>query len=106
MLTVEEKRKNEMVIVSQMIDIYCHHKHHTKGLCKECQELKEYALERTRLCPFMETKTFCSNCKVHCYRSDMKERIRCVMRYSGPWLLLYHPIKVIQHVYYFHIKKK
>ena len=45
----------------------------------------------------METKTFCSNCKVHCYRPDMRERIRAVMRFSGPRMLLYHPITGIRH---------
>ena len=29
----------------------------------------------------METKTFCSNCRVHCYRSEMREEIRKVMRF-------------------------
>ena len=27
-----------------------------------------YARECSDKCPFMETKTFCSNCRVHCYR--------------------------------------
>ena len=31
-----------------------------------------------------EEKTFCSNCTVHCYRPEMRERIRTVMRYAGP----------------------
>ena len=32
----------------------------------------------------METKTFCSACKVHCYKPEMREQIRTVMRWSGP----------------------
>lgn len=31
--------------------------------------------------PFMETKTFCSQCKVHCYKKDKREQIRKVMRF-------------------------
>ena len=46
----------------------------------------------------METKTFCSNCRVHCYKLEMRERIRKVMRFSGPRMLLYHPIMAIRHV--------
>ena len=42
--------------------------------------------------------TFCSNCKVHCYKPEMREKIREVMRFSGPRMILYHPIMAIRHV--------
>ena len=102
MRTVEEKRQHEISIVSLMIELYCHGKHHTKKhhLCKECEELKNYAILRTEKCPFMATKTFCSQCKVHCYSPIMKERIREVMRYSGPRMIFHHPIIAFKHVYY------
>ena len=45
----------------------------------------------------METKTFCSACKVHCYSKENKEKIRKVMRYAGPRMLLYHPVLAIKH---------
>ena len=35
-------------------------------LCRKCVELNEYARKPSDKCPFMENKTFCSNCKVHC----------------------------------------
>ncbi len=28
-------------------------------------------------------KTFCANCKVHCYKPEMREKIRAVMRFFG-----------------------
>lgn len=43
-------------------------------------------------CPFMETKIFCSNCRVHCYKLKMRERIRVVMRFSRPRMFFHHPI--------------
>ena len=46
----------------------------------------------------METKTFCFNCRIHCYKPEMREKIRSVMRFSGPRMLLYHPIMAIRHV--------
>lgn len=46
----------------------------------------------------METKTFCSNCRVHCYKPAMREKIRQVMRFSGPRMLFYHPMLAIRHV--------
>ena len=99
MTKIETKRQREKEMVSQMIRIYCKKKHHTKGgLCAECSELAAYAGQRSDKCPFMETKTFCSNCKVHCYKPDMREKIRAVMRFSGPRMLLYHPVMAVRHV--------
>lgn len=96
---MEEKREREKRIVSQMIALYCKKQHHTKtGLCPECGALDSYARQRSDKCPFMETKTFCSNCKVHCYKPEMREKIRAVMRFSGPRMLFHHPIMAVRHV--------
>lgn len=95
----EKKRQREKKIVSQMIDLYCKKKHRSNGkLCSECQQLKDYAMLRSDRCPFMETKTFCSNCSVHCYKPEMREKIRSAMRYSGPRMLCYHPVAAVRHV--------
>ena len=97
--TTESKREREKEVVSQMIALYCRKQHHTKGtLCSECEALAAYARQRSDRCPFMETKTFCSNCKVHCYKPEMREKIREVMRFSGPRMMLYHPAMAMRHV--------
>lgn len=98
-MDIERKREREKIIVSQMIALYCKKQHHTKGtLCPECAQLDAYARLRSDKCPFMETKTFCSNCHVHCYKADMREKIRAVMRFSGPRMIFYHPVAAIRHV--------
>ncbi len=98
-MDVQTKREREKKLVSQMIALYCKKKHHTRdGLCPECAALEAYARQRSEKCPFMETKTFCSNCPMHCYKADMREKIRKVMAFSGPWMLLYHPVTAIRHV--------
>lgn len=93
-----KKREREKQIVSQMIALYCGKKHGGKHLCSECAMLAEYAKTRSDRCPFMENKTFCSNCRVHCYKPEMREKIREVMRFSGPRMIFYHPIAAIRHV--------
>ncbi len=96
---IESKREREKKTVAFMIKLYCNKKHGTKDvLCADCQALSDYAQMRSDKCPFMETKTFCSNCKVHCYKPEMREKIREVMRFSGPRMLFYHPIMAIRHV--------
>lgn len=100
MKDIQTKREREKQLVSQMIVLYCHGKHGTKKdtLCPECAALKEYAIQRSEHCPFMETKTFCSNCKVHCYQPEMREKIREVMRFSGPRMIFHHPVAALRHV--------
>ena len=93
------KREREKALVSEMIALYCKKRQGTKGgLCPECAALAAYARERSEKCPFMETKTFCSNCRVHCYRPEMREKIRAVMRFSGPRMMLCHPVPALRHV--------
>lgn len=99
MKDIETKREREKKMISQMIALYCRRNHHTKGvLCPECAALNDYAHARSEHCPFMETKTFCVNCRVHCYKPDMREKIRAVMRFSGPRMIFYHPVAAIRHV--------
>ena len=99
MSSADDKRRREKETVALMIGIYCRKKHGTKkGLCPRCRELLDYAAARSDRCPFMETKTFCSNCKVHCYRPDMRARIKEVMRFSGPRMIFYHPGMAARHM--------
>lgn len=97
-MDIAKKREEEKETVSLMIRLYCRSNHKCKELCEECAALDRYARERSNRCPFMETKTFCSNCKVHCYKPEMREKIRTVMRFSGPRMIFYHPIKAIKHL--------
>ncbi len=92
--------------VSLMIAMYCR-AHHAPaerlcagcaGLCAECAELEAYALARIEKCPFGADKPTCANCPVHCYNPDMRERVRVVMRYAGPRMLLRHPVLALLHL--------
>ena len=81
-----------------MIRIYCRDVHGTlTGLCTECNEMTGYAEKRLRKCPYGSGKTTCIRCPTHCYKPDMKEKIRTVMRYSGPKMIYRHPIMTILH---------
>lgn len=91
-MDVEQKRTREKKIVSMMIHMYCQH----HGDINE-KEMMDYAIQRIEKCPMMKTKTFCSQCKIHCYKKDMQTNIKKIMRYSGPRMLLHHPILAIKH---------
>ena len=77
----------------------CQVRHGGPGLCGECRELLEYSLARLEHCKFGNAKTKCHKCPVHCYRPDMREKIRTVMRFSGPRMLLYHPLEALRYLF-------
>lgn len=97
-MDTQSKREREKQLVSQMIALYCRKHHGGRKLCPDCAALDAYARQRSDQCPFMETKTFCSNCTVHCYKKEMREKIRKVMRFSGPRMIFSHPILAVRHV--------
>jgi len=87
-----------------MIALYCRKNHKSlynrkrKEMCPDCAELAAYAIARSQHCPHIKEKTFCSACRTHCYSPQMRDKIRKVMRFSGPRIMLYHPILAIWHV--------
>lgn len=99
------KREKEKETIQFMISLYCRKKHRRQD-CEDCKALYAYAAKRIDLCPFMETKSFCSNCKVHCYEKKQREEIKNVMRFSGPYMLIYRPHLAIHHLYTSRKEKK
>ncbi|HEY5507858.1 MAG TPA: nitrous oxide-stimulated promoter family protein [Paludibacter sp.] len=92
-----DKIAYDKIIVGHMIDLYCRKKHKGEGLCAGCEQLKQYALERLTKCPLGADKTACTDCKVHCYKNDMRGKIRQVMRFSGPRIFFYYPKDAFLH---------
>jgi ATP-dependent helicase YprA (DUF1998 family) len=95
----ENRLRREKETIRKMARIFCKAHHQTKeGLCEECRALLSYALERIDKCPYQEGKPVCSACPIHCYTPAMREKIRQVMRYAGPRMLLRHPILAVLHL--------
>ncbi len=93
------KIAREKKTITAMIGLYCRHLHGADPVpCPECGNLLEYALARLEKCPYQEEKPVCASCPVHCYKPGMRERIRSVMRYSGPRLIFRHPVLAILHL--------
>ena len=96
---VARKRADEIRLVSEMVSLYCRgHRHASKAPCPDCAELIDYCTTRINRCPREKEKTFCSACPHPCYRPDMRERIREVMRWSGPRMLFVHPTIAVRHL--------
>jgi hypothetical protein len=91
--------QREAQTLQAMFLLYCRKQHGSESaLCGDYQQLLDYSLKRLEHCPFQEGKTTCAKCPVHCYKPEMRARIREVMRFAGPHMLLAHPILTMRHM--------
>ena len=96
-ITLNQSRiEKEKQMIVKMIDIYYKKKSH--GTIEEGEELKAYAIKRLDNCRHGDDKGFCSHCKTQCYIPKYKAKIKEVMKYSGPRMMLYNPLMVINHL--------
>jgi hypothetical protein len=95
--------EREQHTIAVMAGMYCraHHgpaERDAEGLCVECAELMAYARLKLGCCRYGVQKPTCLNCPTHCYGPHMRERVREVMRYSGPRMLKTHPVLAARHL--------
>lgn len=90
--------ENEKAVVAKMIRLYYRRKLGLLEPSTEEMELLSYAERRLTHCKFGEQKPACKRCPIHCYRSDMRAKIREVMRWAGPRMIIYDPIAAIKHI--------
>ena len=89
--------------IAAMIELYCRDHHDCAsrdddGLCDDCAEVLAYSRVRLDRCRYGTEKPTCANCPTHCYKPAMRERVREVMRYSGPRMLKRHPMLAVAHL--------
>lgn len=90
--------ENEKAVVAKMIRLYYRRKLGLLEPSTEEMELLSYAERRLTRCKFGEQKPACKRCPIHCYRSDMRAKIREVMRWAGPRMIIYDPVAAIKHL--------
>ena len=92
------KISREKQTMGHMIRIYCKGKAHGQVICNDCSRLLAYSLLRLDKCPHGEKKGSCKSCKTHCYKEPQRTRIRQIMRYAGPRMMLRHPGITFRHI--------
>ena len=110
MIKKDNRLKREHDTIKVMVKMYCSSMHSSSdALCTECKDLFDYAFLKIDCCCFGPEKPACSECWIHCYEKEKRERIKVVMRYAGPRMLYKHPYLGIMHFvdkYRFNAKKK
>lgn len=99
-MTLRKKNiEQEKSTIEKMIKIYCRQQHASKqGLCQDCSGLLEYARKRLDLCKYGDNKPTCEKCPIHCYKPEMREKVKKIMRYSGPRMIFFHPVEALRHM--------
>jgi len=89
----QKRIEKDANVLRTFIKVYCRQNHlknggaaNASGLCPACHDLLAYALKRNEKCP-LDPKPRCKNCEVHCYKPEMRERIKKVMKFSGIYYL-------------------
>ncbi len=97
--TPEKKRQDEKRLISEMIAYYCQKKHGSAAgrPWEGCLKTEGYAHPRLGPRPVTGDKNLFSPCAGHRYAPRRGGRIREVMRYSGPHMLIRHPLLVVRH---------
>ena len=101
---LDRKKAKELRVLGDFIALYCreHHRGEERApfrfrddrlrdtldgkspeLCRECARLLNHGAAKLLLCPY-DPKPACRKCPTHCYAPGYRERVREVMRFSGP----------------------
>jgi len=92
MAMLKEKRiKKDAKILKKFVSVYCNKNHadrekNESGYCDECFEVLNYALKRDEKCP-LDPKPKCKDCKIHCYKPEMRQKIKEIMKFSGIYFI-------------------
>lgn len=93
-----DRIEREKITVRHMIELWCRKHHNHSELCEECEALLDYSTARLEHCRFGNAKTKCHKCPIHCYKPEMREKIREVMRYGGPRMIFRHPVEALYYL--------
>ena len=91
--------QQEIDTIRAIVSLHCRkkHDHPPKLLCSECEDLLTYCEQKIQYCPWGDKRGQCVTCKSNCFHPDYIKRIKPMMRWAGPRLIFYHPIKLLRH---------
>ena len=113
---LSRKEKRDIQILIRFVHIFCLEKHGEDSkkpfsspfeevaslierevqLCESCSELLTYGVRKRFRCPH-NPKPMCKKCETQCYSQDYKQRVREVMRFSGPYLIKRGRLDLLYH---------
>lgn len=92
------KIEQDKETIDFMVRLYCKHHLKTREVPQEYLDLIDYACKRLERCRFGERKPACKDCPIHCYKPELREKTKEIMRWVGPRMIFYAPKATFRHI--------
>ena len=114
---LDHKKAKDLRVLADFIAVYCREHHAAEDraphpirddrlravlgdrvpvLCANCSRLLSHGTAKLLMCPY-HPKPACRKCETHCYAPGYREKIREVMRFSGPYLVKHGRLRLLLH---------
>lgn len=114
METMTRQQKKDIRLIGKFAEVYCAGHHGSqertlfalpeglghRRLCSACGEFMAYAMARRMKCPLESEKPTCKACRIHCYATTQREKVREIMAYSGRKLMLRGRLDYVWHYFF------
>jgi hypothetical protein len=115
-VALSRKEKKDIQILIRFVHVFCRENHRgdykkpfslpfeegapliDRGaqLCESCSKLLAYGVRKRFRCPY-DPKPMCKKCETQCYSRHYRQRVREVMRFSGPYLMKRGRLDLLYH---------
>ncbi len=115
-MALSRKEKRDIQILIRFVHIFCRENHRRNfkkpfsppseevaslvgrgvQLCESCSDLLAYGIRKRFRCPY-DPKPMCKKCETQCYSQNYKQKVREVMRFSGPYLIKRGRLDLLYH---------
>ncbi len=107
-------QKKDIRLLGKFVEVYCDGKHRdavrsarslpealgARRLCQECAAFLEYAIAKRLKCPLETEKPTCKRCRIHCYDTPRREKVREIMGYAGRRLMMRGRLDYVWHYFF------
>lgn len=114
METLTKHQKKDIRLIGKFVEVYCAGKHGDvareiftlpdgageRKFCRECYSFMGYAIAKRMKCPLEAEKPSCKHCRIHCYASEQRKKVREIMGYAGRKLMLRGRLDYIWHYFF------
>lgn len=114
METVTKAQLQDIRLIAKFVEVYCAGKHGApeklayllpgtlgqRQMCSECAAFMAYAITKRLHCPLEAEKPSCKHCRIHCYSTEQRVKVREIMSYAGRKLMLRGRLDYVWHYFF------
>lgn len=113
METITRQMRKDIKLLGRFTEVWCAGYDHPQRrcfelpdelgkvrLCDECIEFMQYAIVKRFKCPLEAEKPSCKHCRIHCYATEQRAKVRQIMAWSGRRMLLRGRLDYLYHYFF------